>query len=46
MGEKTAAALHAQISGNNGSRDELILPYKLVIRESTKALKKSRENEQ
>jgi len=38
MGEKTAAALHAQISGNNGSRDELILPYKLIIRDSTKAL--------
>jgi len=46
MGEKTAAALHHQISGNNNSIDELILPYKLVIRESTRALKKNKENEQ
>jgi len=46
MGEKTAAALHHQISGNNAVKDELTLPYKLVIRESTRALKKKKENEQ
>ena len=38
MGEKTAQALHRQISGSNHSEEEQILPYKLVIRESTRAL--------
>ena len=46
IGEKTATALHRQISGDNTDGDELILPYKLVIRETTQALKKSKENEQ
>ena len=46
MGEKTAADLHHQITGSNVSRDELILPYKLVIRESTGALRKNKENGQ
>ena len=46
MGEKTAAALHHQILGNDVSGDELILPYKLVIRESTRALKKNKEDKQ
>jgi LacI family transcriptional regulator len=40
IGEKTALALHRQIiGGNNNTEKEQILPYKLVIRESTRALK-------
>jgi len=46
IGEKTAQALYRQLTGNNSIKDELILPYKLIIRESTSALKKNRENEQ
>ena len=46
IGEKTALALHRQISGNNTAGEELILPYKLIIRESTRAMKKNKENEQ
>ena len=46
IGEKTATALHRRIAGANAAGEELILPYKLVIRESTRALKKSKGNEQ
>ena len=46
IGEKTAAALHRRITGNSAAAEELILPYKLVIRESTRALRKSAENKQ
>jgi LacI family transcriptional regulator len=35
LGEQTALALHRAILGNNGLKQELILPYKLIIREST-----------
>jgi DNA-binding LacI/PurR family transcriptional regulator len=35
MGEKTALALHRQITGSSGAEEEQILPFKLVIREST-----------
>ena len=35
MGEQTALALHHSISGGNVSRTELVLPYRLIIREST-----------
>ncbi|GHV85016.1 LacI family transcriptional regulator [Spirochaetia bacterium] len=40
IGEKTAQALHRQITGNHpafGEPGEQILPYKLVIRESTRS---------
>ena len=46
IGEKTAVALHHEISGSSVSREEFILPYKLVTRESTRALKKNKGNEQ
>ena len=39
IGEKTALALHRHIIGGNDIEEEQILPYKLVIRESTRALK-------
>jgi LacI family transcriptional regulator len=39
IGERTALALHRQIIGENTAEEEQILPYKLVIRESTQALK-------
>jgi len=42
IGEKTALALHRQISGDNITEEEQILPYKLVIRESTRASKNDR----
>ncbi|AEF84880.1 alanine racemase [Treponema primitia ZAS-2] len=35
LGEQTALALHRAILGNNGLKQELVLPYKLIIREST-----------
>ncbi|MDR2072721.1 MAG: LacI family transcriptional regulator [Spirochaetaceae bacterium] len=38
MGEKTALTLHRQITGGKGGGKEQILPYKLIIRESTRAL--------
>jgi len=46
IGEKTALALHRQITGNETAAEEVILPYKLVIRESTRALRKAKENDQ
>jgi LacI family transcriptional regulator len=39
IGENTALALHRQITGGNGVEEDQILPYKLVIRESTRALR-------
>ena len=39
MGERTAVNLHRQITENIISRDEQIFPYKLVVRESTRAFK-------
>ena len=39
IGEKTTLVLHRQITGSNLAEEELILPYKLVIRESTRALR-------
>jgi LacI family transcriptional regulator len=38
IGEKTALALHRQIAGGTTTDGEQILPYKLIIRESTCAL--------
>ena len=38
MGEKTALALHRQIIGENTGEEEIILPHKLIIRESTRIL--------
>ncbi|MDR0720134.1 MAG: LacI family transcriptional regulator [Treponema sp.] len=38
MGEQTALSLHRLISGNNNIMEELVLPYRLIIRESTRAL--------
>ena len=38
IGENTALALHRQITGGKFSEEEHTLPYKLVIRESTRAL--------
>ncbi|MDR3145199.1 MAG: LacI family transcriptional regulator [Treponema sp.] len=35
MGEQTALALHRHISGNKGGRMDTVLPYRLIIREST-----------
>jgi LacI family transcriptional regulator len=35
MGEQTALSLHRQISGKGASTGNLILPYRLIIREST-----------
>jgi LacI family transcriptional regulator len=35
MGEQTALTLHRAITGNPVSKQELVLPYKLIIREST-----------
>ena len=46
IAEKTALTLYRQITGNETTKDELILSYKLVIRESTRALRKTKENEQ
>ena len=45
IGEKTALTLHHQIIGINISKKEQILPYKLVIRESTQALRRNKEYE-
>jgi len=45
IGEKTALTLHRQIIGITIPKNEQILPYKLVIRESTKALRKHKEYE-
>jgi len=39
MGERTAVNLHRQITENIISRDEQIFPYKLVVRESTRAFR-------
>ncbi|MDR2768893.1 MAG: LacI family transcriptional regulator [Treponema sp.] len=39
MGEKTALALHRSINSANGIPPDQILPYKLIIRESTLAHK-------
>jgi len=41
IGAKTALTLHQQITGSYTGETEQILPYKLVIRESTQALKSS-----
>jgi LacI family transcriptional regulator len=38
MGEETVLALHRQMSGKNGVKQNRILPYQLMIRESTCAL--------
>ncbi|MDR1505748.1 MAG: LacI family transcriptional regulator [Treponema sp.] len=38
IGEATALTLHRKITGENGSMVEQIFPYKLIIRESTRAL--------
>jgi LacI family transcriptional regulator len=38
IGEKTALILHRHISGNNDVIADTVLPYKLIIRESTRAL--------
>ena len=41
MGEKTALELHRQITGYSASGNETVLPYKLVVRESTIAAKQT-----
>ena len=46
MGEKTAMALYRQLSGTSTAGEEYLFSYKLVIRESTIALRKRKENEQ
>jgi LacI family transcriptional regulator len=38
LGEQSALILHRHICGANGAIAELLLPYKLIIRESTRAL--------
>jgi LacI family transcriptional regulator len=38
IGERTALTLYRQITGGTTKGDELILPHKLIIRESTRAL--------
>jgi LacI family transcriptional regulator len=38
IGERTATILHKYINGSQGVRTDMVLPYKLVIRESTRAL--------
>ncbi|MDR1949831.1 MAG: LacI family transcriptional regulator [Spirochaetaceae bacterium] len=38
IGELTALTLHRYITGNNGLKMDQTLPYKLIIRESTRAL--------
>jgi LacI family transcriptional regulator len=38
IGERTALTLYRQITGGNTKGDEMILPHKLIIRESTRAL--------
>jgi LacI family transcriptional regulator len=35
MGQQTALLLHRAISGQGAARQELVLPYKLIVREST-----------
>jgi LacI family transcriptional regulator len=38
IGEQTALALHRSISGGGAVSEEQILPYRLIIRESTRAI--------
>jgi LacI family transcriptional regulator len=35
MGQQTALILHRAITGQGTARQELVLPYKLIVREST-----------
>jgi LacI family transcriptional regulator len=35
IGERTASSLHKYINGSKGARADMVLPYKLIIREST-----------
>jgi LacI family transcriptional regulator len=38
IGEQAALTLHRHISGNRDSQTNMVLPYRLIIRESTCAL--------
>jgi LacI family transcriptional regulator len=39
IGERTATILHKYINGGQGIRADMVLPYKLIVRESTRALR-------
>jgi LacI family transcriptional regulator len=44
IGSQTALTLHRAIIGQEASVQELVLPYKLIVRESTAGIKVKNEN--